>query len=155
MALVPQMVTSGSDEWQTPVWLFTKALLRWGPFDVDACARPENAILDDYWTDATAEDWSRARAGRIWCNPPYSRTAKRQVLDHALSHGDLDAVFLLPSRTGTSWFAAMAERATEIVFLTSRVRFSGARTGAPFPSALVRIYDAAPTPRRVTFEKWR
>jgi len=43
---------------------------------------------------------------------------------------------LLPARTDTAWWHDYCMRG-EITFLRGRLKFGDAKTGAPFPSALV------------------
>lgn len=48
------------------------------------------------------------------------------------------ALFLVPARTDTRWFHDHAiGGASEIVLLKGRLRFSGAKHSAPFPSCLL------------------
>lgn len=48
------------------------------------------------------------------------------------------AVFLLPARTDTRWFHEIVlPLAKEIRFIKGRLKFSGAKWNAPFPSMLV------------------
>jgi hypothetical protein len=47
-------------------------------------------------------------------------------------------VCLIPARTDTGWWWDYARRG-EVRFLHSRVRFGGQKSGAPFPSAVVRF----------------
>lgn len=46
-------------------------------------------------------------------------------------------VCLLPSRTDTRWWHNYVMRAAEIRFVEGRLKFGGASSGAPFPSAVV------------------
>jgi len=146
---------SDRGDWETPLALFVKATLRFGLPDVDACASAQNALAPEFWTvedSCLGHDWG----GReVWCNPPYGR-ALPPIIRHALSHSDLSVTFLVAARTDTRWFQDLAERASAIVFLKGRQRFTldaGKPQGiAPFPSAILRVAPGAG--RVVTFEKW-
>jgi len=54
----------------------------------------------------------------------------------AEAQGTATVVCLVPARTDTRWSHEYAIRG-ELRFLRGRVRFVGARYGAPFPSAVV------------------
>lgn len=46
-------------------------------------------------------------------------------------------VCLLPARTDTSWWHEHVMKAREIRFVRGRLKFGDAKSGAPFPSAVV------------------
>lgn len=71
------MFSSKSDEWETPQDFFDE-LDREFKFTLDACALPENAKCDRYFTpeqDGLKQKW----AGTVWCNPPYGREIGKWV----------------------------------------------------------------------------
>ncbi len=71
---------------------------------------------------------------RVFCNPPYNRG----IGDWLAKAREAEcAVFLLPARTDTAWFHDYCLTADEIRFLRGRLKFSGAKWNAPFPSMLV------------------
>lgn len=89
----------GSDSWQTPLRLY-RNLDREFSFTIDAAASAANALHNKYWSaedDALAQDWS---GHTVFCNPPYSR------VEEFLAKGrEADtAVFIIPARTGTTYF---------------------------------------------------
>jgi len=47
------------------------------------------------------------------------------------------AVFLLPARTDTKWWHEWALTANEIRFIKGRLKFSGSKNSAPFPSVIL------------------
>jgi len=75
----------------------------------------------------------------IWVNCPYGRQVGLWVAKgHEASCRGVTTVMLLPSRTDTSWFQDyILPFADEIRFIRGRLKFSGAKTGAPFPSCIV------------------
>lgn len=111
--------------------------------------------------------WNYSRwAGRVWCNPPYGESEqpckkvcikKRCVKRgwHATEYipGTADfvekafdmvklgsaerVVMLLPVRTDTRWWQEYVKNASERHYLKGRLKFSGAKNSAPFPSAIV------------------
>ena len=56
-------------------------------------------------------------------------------------------VCLVPARTDTKWFAIIWEYARLIIFLQGRLKFVGAESSAPFPSALA-IFSPEPIVQR-------
>lgn len=138
--------SSTSAEWFTPVHVLDLVREVLGDIDLDpaSCMRAQQQVQagawcgldhpDPDWRDGLAREWP----GRIWLNPPYGTVIETWA--HRLIHQyDLDitseAITLLPARTDTEWFQPLF--AHPICFVQGRLRFSGASTGAPFPSALV------------------
>lgn len=152
----PQLFTSGSDEWTTPTDLFA-ALHREFRFRFDMAASSENFLLPLWYGPTHTDpqrmnglhlkrsddptDWRRRRFG--FCNPPYSRGLQSQFIAACAQRGSM--VMLLPARTDTLSFHKyiydvgkwQARRGVEIRFLKGRLRFGGAKHGAPFPSMIV------------------
>lgn len=65
------MFSSKSEMWETPQDFFDD-LDELFHFTVDACATPENAKCERYFTkemDGLKQEWN----GVVWCNPPYGR----------------------------------------------------------------------------------
>jgi phage N-6-adenine-methyltransferase len=139
-----QRSTDGTDAWLTPPDLLT----RLGPFDLDPCA-----ALDQPWPTAAkhftaADDGLRqAWAGRVWLNPPYSRTGP--WLSRLAEHGNGTA--LLFARTDTKTFHAQVwRRAVALLFLAGRLNFhhpdgrrATANAGAPSVLVAYSWADAA------------
>jgi site-specific DNA-methyltransferase (adenine-specific) len=70
-------------------------------------------------------------------NPPYGSGIgawMRKAYESSLLGATV--VCLVPARTDTAWWQDIAVLG-EIRFLRGRLRFGGAATGAPFPSAVV------------------
>lgn len=126
-----------SDEWQTPLELF-QDLDREFHFDLDACATHENHMCDAYFTkddDGLEQNWG----GRtVWCNPPYSQIKQWVRKCYYEGHKPNTVVVLLvPSRTDTRWWQNYVQHRCEVRFVKGRLKFSGSKNPAPFPSALV------------------
>ena len=131
MRLFPLFLRS-SIEWATPPGLLNRLSEEFG-FDDDPC--PPGAL------DGLARPWGR----RVFCNPPYSRTAEfleKGCVEIAAGRTDV-AVFLIPARTDTGWFHEIALPYGEIRFVRGRVPFerigsrSEERSRSPFPSMVV------------------
>lgn len=129
------MYSSATCEWETTQWLFDKLDAAYH-FDLDVCARPENAKCRRYYTpeqDGLTQDWS----GVCWMNPPYGREIGkwvRKAYETAVQGGTV--VCLLPARTDTAWWHDYCMRGN-IEFLRGRLKFGNAKNSAPFPSAIV------------------
>ncbi len=70
-------------------------------------------------------------------NPPYGREIGKwmEKAFHESCNG-ATIVCLVPSRTDTKWWHDYAMRG-EITFIRGRLRFSGHKNSAPFPSAII------------------
>lgn len=131
------MFSSQTDLWETPQDLFDELNAEFH-FNLDVCATDENAKCTNYYTkeqNALEQDWS----SRIcWMNPPYGRTIALWVKKayDSMRKGGATVVCLLPSRTDTAWWHDYCMKG-EIRFLRGRLKFSGNKYNAPFPSAIV------------------
>lgn len=130
--------SSTSDNWSTPQWLFDEISEEFGGFDIDACAFPENAKCDIYFTpemDGLKQEWR----GKVWCNPPYGRETGAWVKKAHDDHTKFGTtvVMLLPARTDVKWFHEYIYGKTEIRFLKGRLKFGDSKNPAPFPSMIV------------------
>lgn len=132
-----------SDEWETPQ-AFYDALDAEFHFTLDPCATDENHKCEKYITreqNGLNADWS---GQRIFCNPPYSQVGR--WVEKAFYEGQKDntiVVMLLPSRTDTKYFHKYIYQRSEIRFVKGRLKFSGQKTNAPFPSMVVVFRGAS------------
>ena len=123
----PAFPRSATGDWSTPEEL-RKALDAEFHFDLDPCPlqSQEDGLLPLF------SDWS---GRRCFCNVPYGPAIPKWL--KRAHEADL-AVFLLPARTDCRWFHSLVlPHASEIRFLKGRLKFGGAKTGAPFPSMLI------------------
>lgn len=140
----PVHFSSASDDWSTPQDLFD-ALNEKFKFELDVCATHSNAKCERYFTreqDALTRSWvDQARS--LWMNPPYGRAIKFWVAKAAAEAAKgATVVCLLPARTDTKWwhthcYPVLRSRPDDVEFLAGRLKFGGAKAGAPFPSVLV------------------
>lgn len=142
-----------SDNVGTPQELFN-SLNSYFNFTLDACASPENAKCENYFTeeqDAMKQDWS----GVVFCNPPYSAKKKgvsygllewvlRGILEVQLGHAST-VVMLLPADTSTKYHF-MANYYAHVCYMTPRVRFAGSLASAKFGSMLMILHQDNPRP---------
>jgi phage N-6-adenine-methyltransferase len=136
--------SSENSRWETPQELFNTLDKEFG-FTLDACATPETAKCEQFFTeedDALLQEWR----GVVWCNPPYGREIDRWLRKAYLSALEgASVVCLVPSRTDIRWWHEYAMKG-EVRFLRGRLKFGGARHGAPFPSAVVVFRDQSTRP---------
>jgi phage N-6-adenine-methyltransferase len=138
----PVYFRSESDNWSTDPKLFAELDAKFH-FTLDAAASAENAKCPRYFTqqeDGLTQPWT----GRVWCNPPYGRTIGKWIAKAFASTQSGQAelvVLLIPAKPDTSWWHEWCVRG-EIHFLRGRLRFGGAKSGAPFPSAWVVFRNA-------------
>jgi site-specific DNA-methyltransferase (adenine-specific) len=141
----PYMPTkAGSEEWETPQWLFDE-LNKEFDFTLDACATEANAKCRKFFTkeqDSLKQSWA---GETVWCNPPYSAKMLTAFVDQAFTEALLNnilVVLLVPAKTDQKWFHYLwntSEEGMEIEFrwIQGRLKFSGAKYAATFPSLVV------------------
>ena len=150
------MFSKASDEWSTPQETFD-ALHAEFRFGLDAAATRENSKCgENYYgpdrelpslRDSLAIAWPRHTCA-IWLNPPYSQC--RVFIEKAARHVQqgptvCPVVCLVPSRTDTRWWhehvwdreSHLPWPGVEIRFIKGRLKFRGAKCGAPFPSVVI------------------
>lgn len=127
--------SSATDLWTTPQDLFDSLATEFA-FSLDVCATAENSKCSAYFTpqvNGLIQKWS----GICWMNPPYGRSIGAWMKKaYEASLGGATVVCLVPARTDTAWWHEYAMNG-EIRFLRGRLKFSGHKNSAPFPSAVV------------------
>lgn len=129
------LYSSAKDDWETPDSLYDE-LNKEFKFDLDVAASDTNHKCWRYFTkDNSAFNikWS----GRVWCNPPYGREIIKWV--EACNNYKGLSVMLIPARTDTLYFHKYIYHnpRCEIRFIKGRLKFSGSKNAAPFPSMIV------------------
>ena len=149
MALNQGLMTSNSDEWATPRWLFDRLNERF-QFTMDAAAAEGNNLCDIY-CDAFGDGLKISWEGeRVWCNPPYSQISQwAEKFTRASSEAVL-IVALIPARVDTAWWQDHIAKADLVHFIRGRLRFGDSRNSAPFPSALAFWFGLERICRRPT-----
>ncbi|MEM5817104.1 MAG: DNA N-6-adenine-methyltransferase [Desulfitobacterium hafniense] len=133
------MFSSETDLWATPQAFFDDLNSEFG-FTLDPCATPQNAKCQKYYTpveDGLSQSWG---GETVFCNPPYGRALKDWVKKCYVESRkpNTKVVMLIPARTDTSYFHEFIyKKAKEIRFIKGRLKFGGAKNGAPFPSMVV------------------
>jgi site-specific DNA-methyltransferase (adenine-specific) len=133
------LFSSSTDEWATPQYIFD-SLNKEFEFTLDPCALPSNAKCKRYFTpqdNGLLQDWG---GETVFCNPPYGKAITdwiRKCSEESKKPNTI-IVALIPARTDTRYFHDYIYRkAKEIRFIKGRLKFGGAKTGAPFPSMIV------------------
>ena len=124
------MFSSMTDEWRTPQSLFDKLDKEFN-FDSDPCPMKDQPLKKGLF-----DGWDR----RVFVNPPYSKISK--WVEYGYTYVKTNSlcsyvVMLIPSRTDTKWWHEYVMKAKEIRFIKGRLKFSGHKNSAPFPSAVV------------------
>ena len=150
------------NEWRTPPELFDQ-LTTWFVLDYDAAATHDNALCKTYSTiDGTFEDiYGNAKPGsyrarlsnndglsepwagrRVWINPPYARGEIGRWMAKCYSERNEAAIIvaIVKHDPSTLWWQrniGLNDEHAIVLPLPRRVRFSGAKAGANFASAIV------------------
>lgn len=146
------MFSSMKGDWRTPQDLFNQ-LDEEFRFTLDVCAdrkHPLSAHIRQYFDDEGLKlSWKESTC---FMNPPYQRGIIDQWMAKATEEVELyrdgfdkvKVVALIPARTETEWFWNNVTEPhfdnplhREIRPIKGRVKFSGHKTGAPFPSLIV------------------
>lgn len=129
--------------WPTPGLLFSRLDDEFH-FTLDACGSHDNAKVTSFFEEPFFEHSIGAIdstwVGTVWCNPPYGPGLPLWVAKaewSARTVVGVTVVLLLPARTDTKWWHDIVMKAAEIRFIRGRIRFHGAKAGAPFPSVVV------------------
>ena len=144
--------SSDKMDWATPQAFFDE-LDREFQFVLDAACYESNCLcptgnMIDNDIDGLVVDWHRAES--VWLNPPYGREiGKWMKKAYQESQKGCTVVCLVPSRTDTKWWHDYAMNAAEIRLVKGRLKFGGAASAAPFPSAVV-IFKAGSVGTLVT-----
>jgi site-specific DNA-methyltransferase (adenine-specific) len=135
--LTSETFSSKTTEWETPKEFFDR-LNKEFQFTLDPWASDTNTKCSKYYTkeqNGLNQDWSKEI---VFVNPPYGRDLVRW-LKKGMSEVERGAtvVLLIPARTNTRWWREIVMEASEIRFVTGRLKFGNAKHGLPFPLALV------------------
>jgi hypothetical protein len=170
----PALFTAGTVEWNTPQVVIDALLRGWGSIALDPCANeasivpaslrlmlptPERAARPAArgvrLEDGLAFDWDAVGPRLVYVNPPFGLkgdTGALPWLRKAAATQVAEVVVLLPARTDTAAFHEhVFGRCDAICFWQGRLRFSGARDPAPFPSVFI-YFGSSPEKFAAAFE---
>jgi len=123
--------------WQTPPEEL-EHVRRFGAIGLDPCTTYHNPVgAARFFTprhDGLAREWWGF--GLVFVNPPYGRELPGWVAKCVVeAKKGAEIIALVPARTDTRWWHSMASDA--VCFRRGRIRFVGASSSSPFPSAYV------------------
>ena len=142
-----------TDEWLTPQATFDPLNAEFG-FDIDAAATADNSWVEgEYFgpdhrrpglRDALVVAW-HLFSRTVWLNPPYSQCRAFIAKAAEEARNGCTVVCLVPARTDTRWWHEHVwdcgrdalRPGVEVRFIKGRLKFGGAKNGAPFPSVVV------------------
>lgn len=115
---------SHSDGWYTPAWLVEKARAVLGGIDTDpaSCEAAQSVVQATTYYTRNDDGLARSWHGRLWLNPPYSRTEPwtRKAMAAYASGAVPAALILTNAYTDTNWWQDLAQVS---VMLFSRNRW--------------------------------
>lgn len=143
------MFSSAKDEWSTPQPTYDALEAEFG-FTLDCAASADNHKCAQWLgpgglvEDALTVRW-RDVATCCWLNPPYSRTRAFIAAAAQAAADGCTVVALVAARTDTRcWHDYVWDRhrhtpraGVEVRFIQGRLKFSGAKDSAPFPSVVL------------------
>ena len=132
------MFSSKKIDWETPSDLYS-ILDNEFHFTLDPCSTHENHKCAKYYTieeNGLLQDWSNEVT---YINPPYGADQRmwiKKAYTEYVKNGTT-SVLLLPARPDTDVWFNYVSKAAQIRFIKGRLKFSGHKNAAPFPSAIV------------------
>lgn len=155
----PVHFSSAKEDWETPQDLFDE-LNEEFEFGLDAAASETNAKCP-FWISKGPDldslsptvQWRVPPGFAVWLNPPYGRGLKKWVKKASeTARAGTTVVMLIPARPDTRYWAEYIwnheyhrpREGVEVRFLKGRLKFGGAKSGAPFPSAIVIFRGVKP-----------
>lgn len=153
------MMSSKRANWCTPDEVL-ELVRKVGPIALDPCSnkhsrvRARRELRLERGENGLVQPWARGRgAGLVYVNPPYGDAVKEWCAKIELEAAQgCEVIALLAARTCTAWFQEYAARADAVCFWRGRIKFLGAKSGAPFPS-LVLYYGPRPARFRAVFAR--
>jgi phage N-6-adenine-methyltransferase len=131
--------TGGKDDWRTPENLLQR-VRGFAPVGLDPASAPDNPTGARLWFTPEVDGLSRSWCGHgvVYLNPPYSGLKEKKWSQKAVAEAGRGAEILMltPARPGAGWYRSLQEHARATIELQRRLRFVGALSSAPFPSAL-------------------
>ncbi|MDR9817703.1 MAG: DNA N-6-adenine-methyltransferase [Candidatus Methanoculleus thermohydrogenotrophicum] len=139
------MFTSSTGDWYTPPEIVEAVRELFGIIDLDPCSNSHEAPNVPALVHFTREDdgLSRPWFGRVYLNPPYGKGIGpwiEKVREEHEAGRVTAAVVLVKAATDTRWFRVLSERYPRCE-VAGRLKFSGCKNPAPFPSVLFYLGD--------------
>lgn len=137
MALIKSMVSSKTNEWETPQWFFDE-LNKEFCFTLDPCSNG-NHKCNKFFTmveDGLIQDWSQEI---VFMNPPYGGHTGDWIkkAKESAEKGATVVCLIVSSTDRSYWHDYIFPFAKQIRFIRGRLSFGKAKSTAPFASAIV------------------
>lgn len=132
--------SSKSEEWYTPQSIIDPTVRLLGAIDLDPCGHADSPVPAVVHFTAAQDGLSRKWSGRVYMNAPYGRRIEEWVEKLCAEYASgavTEAIALVPARTETEWFTLF--RDFPVCYVRGRLKFSGHKNAAPFPSAVVYL----------------
>lgn len=137
--------SSSRQDWNSPPEVLDPIVAKLGRITLDPCSNPRSIVPARIAWELERDGDSLVRPwlvrGRIYVNPPYKKHLRAWIAKiaevYAARRGMLEIVALVPARTDARWWHEAIDGGAVAGFWRGRLRFLGARTSAPFPSALL------------------
>lgn len=134
-----EYLSTGNNEYPTPVNLFKSIEDYFGKFDIDLSATKENTKCDIFFTkeqDSLKQDWNY---NMCWCNPPYSKDLQPLFIEKAY-HTNIKynntIVILIPFRADTKVWHKYIWGKADIYIFEGRIKYLEGKSPT-YASALV------------------
>lgn len=120
---------TGNNEWYTPARYVDLARDVMGGIDLDPASNDhaQKTVKAATYYTAETNGLDKEWQGRVWMNPPYSRTLIGRFVGKLVAEHEAgrvrEAVVLTHNSTDTAWFGALASAATAFCFTSGRIRF--------------------------------
>ena len=154
MALQKAMVSSKSNEWETPQSLFDELNAEFH-FTLDSCATKENTKCAKFFTkqeDGLKQSWENER---VFMNPPYGGNTGKWIEKawYSSMWGAIVVCLIVSSTDRSYWHDYIFPSACEIRWLRGRITFGDAKSTAPFASAIVVFNGQKPQYQKQGYRK--
>jgi hypothetical protein len=144
------LMSSKSKEWYTPPEIIKSVEFVMGEIDTDPCAEPAKNIPALWHYTAADDGLSQEWQGRVYMNPPYGDEigdwVDKAMLEYLRGHAT-EIIFLAPARPDTAWYRRFRDYPR--CEIAGRLKFSGHKNSAPFPSV---VFYIGPNADRFAYE---
>jgi phage N-6-adenine-methyltransferase len=153
MALQKAMVSSKSNEWETPYNFFME-LHKEFHFTLDPCCTLQTAKCYKHYTkleDGLKQDWSK---DVVFMNPPYGGHTGdwiKKAYEESLK-GAVVVCLIVSSTDRSYWHEFIFPFASQIRFVRGRIKFGNSKSTAPFASAVV-IFSQKKYEEKIVYTK--
>jgi len=135
-------MSSATDRWNTPPEVIERVIRVLGVIDLDPCADPEANVPASRHFTITDNGLAQVWRGRVYMNPPYGRETGLWVAkltgSYRVGHVT-EAIALVAARTDTRWAQMLFDLGQPICFIRGRLKFSGSKNSATFPSMVAYL----------------